>query len=61
MTKRPEIVTDEQLEYLDELRESGITNMCGAVPYVMDEFYLAREEASEVLVYWMKSFGKEAR
>ena len=37
---RPEIVTDEMLEYLDDLRESGETNMFGAGPYVQREFGL---------------------
>ena len=26
--------------FLDELKESGVTNMFGAVPYLMDEFIL---------------------
>jgi len=60
-TSRTDIVTDEQLEYLDDLRESGIVNMFGASPYVRDEFDLTKKEAREVLSYWMKTFGKEAR
>lgn len=59
---RPECVTDEHLEYLDELRESGATNMLGARPYLMDAFpVLSEEEASTVLGYWMKSFGSPNR
>ncbi len=54
---RPDFVTDEHLEYLNELRESGATNMFGARPYLMQEFpELDDKEAAEVLVYWMKSF-----
>ena len=57
--KRPAIVTDERLEYLDDLRESGITNMFGARPYLQDAFpALSEGEASEVLGYWMKSFSE---
>lgn len=56
---KPEIVTEEHLEYLDELRESGETNMFGARPYLMREFPdLTTKEAGEVLYYWMKSFGE---
>ena len=58
---RPEIVTDEQLEYLDDLRDSGITNMLGAAPYVKDEFDLSDKEAREVLTYWIKSFVEEGK
>jgi len=33
---RPEVVTDDMLIYLDELRESGCTNMFGARPFALD-------------------------
>jgi len=29
MKKRPDFITDEHLKYLDDLRESGDTNMWG--------------------------------
>jgi hypothetical protein len=48
----------EYLEYLDELRESGVTNMYGARPYLIKEFDLNKAEATEVLSYWMKTFGE---
>lgn len=49
---------DEVNEFLDELRESGITNMFGARPYVMREFpTLAKEEAGTMLSEWMRTFG----
>jgi len=55
---KPEYLTDEMLVYLDELRESGETNMFGARPYVMDEFpELTKEQAGKVLSYWMATFG----
>lgn len=58
---RPEIVTDEMLEYLDGLRESGVTNMYGAGPYLEGRFNLSRQESSTVLVYWMETFSSESR
>ncbi len=58
---RPKNVTDEHLEYLDGLRESGATNMYGASPYVEEEFGVDRNEAHEILGYWMGSFGSESR
>lgn len=58
---RPEIVTDEHLEYLDELRESGVTNMFGARVYLLEEFdALEEKEAGKILTYWMKTFGDRA-
>jgi len=58
---RPEYCTDEMLEYLDDLRESGVTNMFGARPYVQEAFGMKASEAGKVLSYWMESFGKVDR
>lgn len=58
---RPKFVTDEHLEYLDELRESGITNMFGGAQYLVEEFGLEKRTAREILTYWMKTFGDENR
>ena len=57
-SKRPDIVTDAHLEYLDGLRESGVTNMFGAGAYVEEEFGISRKDAKEILMYWMSSFGE---
>ena len=55
---RPEFVTDEHLEYLDELRESGATNMYGAWRFLRDVFTdLLPEQAHAVLSYWMNTFS----
>jgi hypothetical protein len=56
--EKPVIVKDAHLEYLDELRESGETNMFGARPYLMENFDLGRNEARTILSYWMASFGE---
>ena len=48
---------EEVFEFLDILRESGVTNMFGARPYVMDEFpKLNEKEAGGMLSEWMKTF-----
>lgn len=43
--------------FLDELRESGICNMFGASPFLMDEFGLSKKEARLILTEWMNSFN----
>lgn len=53
----PDFVTDEMLEFLDELRLDGCVNMFGAAPYLVKEFSLSKTEAREALSYWMKTFG----
>ena len=47
----------EYFAYLDVLRESGVTNMFGAAPYLTDEFGLSRSEARTVLKSWMQNFS----
>lgn len=44
-------------DYLDELRESGKTNMFGASPYLADEFSIPIQEARSVLALWTKTFN----
>lgn len=46
----------EYFSFLNVLRESGVTNMFGASPYLQNEFGLTRYEAREVLSAWMKQF-----
>ena len=53
-----EVTEQEQevFDFLDALRESGITNMYGAAPYIQDEFGVDKKEARELLLEWMKNF-----
>tara|TARA_Y100000361_G_scaffold105914_1_gene95655 strand:+ start:418 stop:984 length:567 start_codon:yes stop_codon:yes gene_type:complete len=47
-------------EYLNKLRDSGVTNMFGATPYLRAEFGLDKRTAREILAKWMKSSMNEA-
>lgn len=49
----------EFFDFLDDLRESGVTNMYGAGAYLEDEFDMSRKDASEVLSAWMKTFSRD--
>ena len=56
--EKPEMMTEEHLEFLDELRESGETNMFGATPYLTDDFpELSKWDARAILSYWMRTFS----
>ena len=61
MMTRPDFITDEHLDYLDGLRESGVTNMFGAATYVATEFGADSNTARKILMYWMESFGNDNR
>ena len=53
---------DKYFAYLEQLRESGETNMLGAVPYLQREFSeLAHDpaRAREILLAWIHSFDEE--
>lgn len=64
--ERPEFCTDEMLEFLDELRKDGATNMFGAGPYLEEGFeelqvvknggHSSSPMARSVLRYWMETF-----
>ena len=51
----------KHFDYLEELRQSGDTNMFGASPYLQHAFGLDRKEASAVLSKWMKLHSDPAR
>lgn len=55
-TEKKIVCKDEVFVYLDALRESGVTNMFGAAPYVRDEFKCTIEEARAFLSEWMRTF-----
>ncbi len=66
--ERPDFCTDDMLEYLDGLRESGVANMFGAARYLDDEYpelrgdkkigRLSSPNAQAVLEYWMQTFDE---
>ena len=50
---------EEYFKFLNELRDSGITNMFGAGSFLEDEFpELNKQEARAVLLEWMQSFDE---
>ena len=55
------MINEEWIEYyvyLEELRQSGETNMFGATPYLREEFGLGRREAINVLGSWMDNYDE---
>ncbi len=53
---------EKYFAYLEELRESGETNMMGAVPYLQRKFpelTYDRARAVDILMAWIHSFDDE--
>lgn len=44
--------------FLDNLRESGLTNMFGASPYIEEMFGFERKTARSLLLEWMETFDE---
>jgi len=44
--------------FLDNLRESGITNMFGATPYLVEEFGIDKKAAAVLLMAWMQQYSR---
>ena len=53
------LTADKQsvFRYLVKLRDSGVTNMWGAAPYLEGAFDISSDEAGYWLTTWIKSFG----
>ncbi len=49
---------EQYFEFLDDLRESGVTNMLGAGPYLQTAFGLSRYEAKDIVIEWMQTFSQ---
>ena len=60
MTNEKYPIKQEWTKYynaLEVIRESGITNMFGAAPYLREVFpELSRMESNEVLCNWMENY-----
>lgn len=49
-----EHLKNEIFLYLEDLLDSSITNMYGAVPYIIADFEISKYDARKVLKEWMK-------
>ena len=55
-------LTAQEIEvfyYLNDLKDSGVTNMFGAGAYVREVFEVGKLEARRLLGLWMKNFNKD--
>jgi hypothetical protein len=58
MTNFYELEKQEYFDYLEVLRDSGVTNMFGAAPYLQEAFDLTKSEARAILLEWMQQYEK---
>lgn len=47
------MMREEHKEYLDRLRDTGITNMYFATDHLMNKFRIMYEDAKAILIEWM--------
>ena len=50
----------EAFAFLDELRESGVTNMFGSGQYVQDDLGYTKREAFSLVADWMKTYDGDS-
>lgn len=50
---------EKYFNYLNKLRESGVTNMFGATPYLVKRFGIPNQLALEILTKWMENFNEK--
>jgi hypothetical protein len=58
-TQLGKVLTQEHHDYLIRLRDSGVTNMWGATPYIEREFGVPYVDAKTILLEWIKYMSKE--
>lgn len=52
------MTTNKYWLFLERLRQSGETNMYGAVPYLLAQFdELSQEDAKNILLDWMHNYN----
>ena len=51
---------NEYFAFLDSLRETGVTNMFGAAPYLVEVYDMDKRKARDVLLSWMQSKQEKA-
>ena len=59
LTEIGEADLTDAFRYLDVLRESGVTNMYAATPYVIRDCGMKRPVAIAVLSAWIRTFNRE--
>lgn len=58
-TRKTTLQEMDVMEYLNQLRHDGTTNMFGALPYIMQQFNdLGRKESQRILELWMSNFNE---
>lgn len=48
----------DYFKYLEQLRQSGATNMFGARPYLERMFDIEKNKATTILAYWMQHYSE---
>ena len=51
-------LTREHKNFLEALRRSGVTNMYGAVPYLVEKFDLPQARAKDILTAWISTYDR---
>jgi hypothetical protein len=52
-------LTMEHHDFLICLRDSAVTNMWGAAPFIQEEFGVPYVDAKAILIEWIKYMSKE--
>lgn len=49
---------NKYFEFLDDIRDSGVTNMFGAADYLREAFVVNHKDSVVILTLWMKTFAQ---
>ena len=57
MKRKTTRLEKEVFLFLNDLRDSGETNMFGAAPYIQEEFEVDKSTSRKLLTIWMDNFN----
>jgi len=52
--QQPHFINQSHIDYLNDLRDSGITNMFNAWRYLKAEFDVNEQTAIQIFTHWMR-------
>jgi len=58
-TRKTTQIEKDVFKYLNELRDSGITSMYAATPFIVDDFNIQKSEARIFLSIWMENYRQD--
>lgn len=58
MIEFPKDIESKHMIFLEDLRQSGQTNMFGAVPFIQLKFKIDETKSRDILLFWLDNYNE---